>query len=174
MNPDATKFLETKCTGPVSVVSVGGRYRGGKSFLLNRAILDNAQAFGVGSTTRACTKGIWLYPKTVQSIGTIQPNIGDIVVVDTEGIAALDTDPNHDCRIFSLALLLSSVFLYNSTGPIDETAIQSLGLVLQVVRDLEIACGDDLALEQVCGSFIWVARDFSLKMEDKWISFTHV
>lgn len=90
--------------------------------------------------------GIWIYPKVVQSIGPIATQVGDVVVVDTEGIAALDTDPNHDCRIFSLAMLLSSVFLYNSTGPIDETAIQSLGLVLHVVRDLEIACGDDLDL----------------------------
>lgn len=56
VNPEASKFLETKCSGPVSVVSVGGRYRGGKSFLLNRGILDNPQAFGVGNTTRACTK----------------------------------------------------------------------------------------------------------------------
>ena len=73
---------------------------------------------------------------------------------------------SHDFRIFSLAILLSSVFLYNSTGPIDESAIQQLGLVMQVVKDLELACGQDLKVEEICGNFVWVARDFALRMED--------
>jgi hypothetical protein len=34
-------------------------YRTGKSFLLNRILLDNPQAFPVGSTVNACTKGLW-------------------------------------------------------------------------------------------------------------------
>ena len=55
--------------------------------------------YQVGNTTRACTKGIWLYPKTIQRIGKDDAvQAGEIVVVDTEGISALDTDANHDCR----------------------------------------------------------------------------
>jgi hypothetical protein len=40
-------------------------------------------------------------------------------VVDTEGMGGLDEDNNRDMRIFSLALLLSSYFVYNSMGSID-------------------------------------------------------
>ncbi|MBK8156839.1 MAG: hypothetical protein IPK55_13030 [Streptococcus sp.] len=36
------------------------------------------------------------------------------MIVDSEGIGALDEDSNHDMRIFSLAILLSSYFIYNS------------------------------------------------------------
>jgi hypothetical protein len=51
------------------------------------------------------------------------------LVIDTEGIGALDEDSNHDTRVFSLAVLLSSLFIYNrfyfkySVGSIDENAI---------------------------------------------------
>jgi hypothetical protein len=39
-----------------------------------------------------------------------------VIVIDSEGIGGLDEDSNHDTRIFSLALLLSSFFIYNSMG----------------------------------------------------------
>ena len=50
----------------------------------------------------------------------------NVLIVDSEGIGGLDEDNNHDMRIFSLALLLSSYFIYNSTGSIDENALSSL------------------------------------------------
>jgi hypothetical protein len=37
-------------------------------------------------------------------------------VIDTEGIGALDEDSNHDTKVFSLAILLSSLFIYNRCG----------------------------------------------------------
>jgi hypothetical protein len=44
-------------------------------------------------------------------------------IVDSEGIGAFNEDQNHDTRIFLLALLLSSYFVYNSMGSIDENAL---------------------------------------------------
>jgi hypothetical protein len=38
------------------VVTVAGMYRTGKSYLLNRIILDRKNGFGVGPTVNACTK----------------------------------------------------------------------------------------------------------------------
>jgi len=46
-----------------------------------------------------------------------------ILLIDSEGIGAFDEDENHDTKIFLLALLLSSHFIYNSMGTIDENAI---------------------------------------------------
>jgi len=45
----------------LSIVSVAGQYRTGKSYLLNSVILDKKSIFGVGPTTNACTKGLWLW-----------------------------------------------------------------------------------------------------------------
>ena len=44
--------------------------------------------------------------------------------MDSEGLGAITEDQNHDTRIFMLALLLSSFFIYNSMGTIDEGALQ--------------------------------------------------
>lgn len=58
--------------------------------------------------------------------------------MDTEGLNAIDQDNNHDIRIFSLAILLASYFIYNSMGSIDENAIQSLNLVVNLTKHIQI------------------------------------
>ena len=40
-------------------------------------------------------------------------------------------------RIFSLALLLSSYFIYNSTGSIDENALNNLSLVVNLTKHIQ-------------------------------------
>ena len=60
-----------------------------------------------------------------------------VLVVDSEGLGGLDEDANHDIRIFSMALLLSSYFLYNSTGSIDENALSSLSLVVNLSKHIQ-------------------------------------
>jgi hypothetical protein len=42
--------------GPIGVVSVAGMYRTGKSYLLNRMLLNRSGGFGVGPTINPCTK----------------------------------------------------------------------------------------------------------------------
>ena len=108
--------------GPFGVVAVAGMYRTGKSYLLNRMILNRPSGFGVGPTINPCTKGLWIWKSPVH--GTTQEGEPmDVLVIDSEGLGALDEDSNHDVRIFSLAILLSSSFIYNSVGSIDENAL---------------------------------------------------
>ena len=40
--------------------------------------------------------------------------------MDTEGFGSLEQNLNHDGKINLLALLLSSLFIYNSSGQLDE------------------------------------------------------
>lgn len=60
----------------------------------------------------------------------------EILVVDSEGIGAFDEDVNHDTKIFLLALLLSSNFIFNSMNTIDENAINSLSLIINLSKEL--------------------------------------
>lgn len=53
-----------------------------------------------------------------------------MIVMDTEGIGATDQVDNYDTKVFMLAMLLSSYFIYNSVGAIDEKAISNLSLVV--------------------------------------------
>lgn len=116
---------------PIAIISVAGLYRTGKSYLLNRMLLNRSDGFGVGSTINACTKGLWMWG-TPLKIRSEDGQPLTLLIIDTEGLGATDEDDTHDNKIFSLAILLSTCFIYNSTGSIDETAIQSLNLVLNL------------------------------------------
>ena len=53
-----------------------------------------------------------------------------ILVIDTEGFGGIDVNSSHDSRIFLFSLLLSSMFIYNSVGNIDEGALSTLSLIV--------------------------------------------
>ena len=84
-----------------------------------------------------------------------------MLVIDTEGLAALDEESNHDVKIFCLAVLLSTTFIYNSFGNIDETALQTLSLVLNLVSTID---KDQVSTRP---RFMWIVRDFSLQLIDE-------
>uniref|UniRef100_K3WCC7 GB1/RHD3-type G domain-containing protein n=1 Tax=Globisporangium ultimum (strain ATCC 200006 / CBS 805.95 / DAOM BR144) TaxID=431595 RepID=K3WCC7_GLOUD len=136
---------------PIAVVCLAGQYRTGKSFFLNQltrtrerveniasAVNDSGNdaiaalnGFRVGPTTESCTRGIWLWDP--------QPSIRNtrgekVLFMDTEGIAATDNDESYDAKIFSLGLLLSSLFVFNTMGVIDEGAIDRLFLVSELTK----------------------------------------
>lgn len=157
---------------PIGIVSVAGMYRTGKSYLLNQMLLNRAKGFGVGSTINACTKGLWIWGTPVPGFTPDGEKI-NVLVVDTEGLGALDEDSNHDTRIFSLALLLSSFFVYNSVGSIDEAALQNLSLVINLTKHIHLksqGSAEDLDPEEYSKyfpAFMWVVRDFTLQLVDE-------
>jgi hypothetical protein len=79
-----------------------------------------------------------LWKKVIYMQNPAQPDIPPVamIVVDTEGLGAYDEDENHDAKIFLLALLLSSLLIYNSVGTIDENALNSLSLVINLSKKI--------------------------------------
>lgn len=114
-----------------------GMYRTGKSYLMNRMLLNRSTGFGIGNTINPCTKGLWIWGRPLIGQSSDGSPI-NVLVIDSEGIGALDEDTNHDTRIFSLALLLSSQFIYNSVGSIDENALESLSLIIHLTKNIQI------------------------------------
>ena len=146
---------------PLTIVAVAGLYRTGKSFLLN-SLVERRGTFNVGTTTDACTRGVWLYDtgKTV--------NGGRLLFLDSEGLASLDQDENYDAKIFCLSLLLSSYFILNSLGVIDEGAIDRLFLVTELTKRVTVAAGQadsERSLGSYFPPFLWCLRDFVLNLE---------
>lgn len=145
-------WLETR-TRPFAVVACAGRFRTGKSFLLNRLLRRPASdGFGVGSTVQACTRGIWACTDFLSEDGR------DVLVLDSEGIDALDAEGEHDTKIFALTVLLCSAFAYNSMSHLDEAAVQTLSMMTRVAETL----GSDAHAP----SLYWILRDFSLQLAD--------
>ena len=64
--------------------------------------------------------------------------------------------------------MLSSVFLYNSVGHIDEAAISTLGLMTRVTSSVKqtLSEADGSSVADMMPTFFWLLRDFSLRLED--------
>ena len=140
-------------TEPFAVAACAGRYRTGKSFLLNRLTEQPAkQGFGVGGTVQACTRGIWMLQRFLPG----RDGGPDVLVLDSEGFGATDADEENDVRILALAVLFSSALMYNSTSHLDESAIQTLSLMTRVAD----------AVSHAERTLYWILRDFALQMVD--------
>ena len=132
-------------TQKIGVISVCGKYRTGKSYLLNKLFLENLNAFdqnetkkvgfNVGPTIEPCTKGLWIWKEIFYAPSDTKKEL-PILIIDTEGLGAFDEEENHDAKIFLLAILLCSLLVYNSVGSIDENALTNLSLVVNLSKAL--------------------------------------
>ena len=172
ISEEAKKLLSQKCNDNMGIISLVGKYRTGKSFLLNRVILNRKEniGFNVGPTIRPCTKGIWIWsdPLTISNVHSPEPF--PAYLIDTEGLGAYDEEINHDSKIFLIAVLISSLFIYNSFGAIDENQINNLSFVLNLSKTIKIKSAsiedNEEELAKYFPNLLWLLRDFSLKLED--------
>lgn len=171
LNPQAEEILLTQSGDrKIGVISIVGKYRTGKSFFTNRVLLGHhgKGGFSVGPTVNPCTKGLWMWSQPLKSENPDHEDM-DIFLIDTEGFGGTDENVNHDSRIFLFSLLLSSFFIYNSVGNIDENALNALSLIINLAKDIQVQTGKttkDQDPAQFFPSFLWVVRDFTLKMVD--------
>lgn len=94
----------------------------------------------------------------------------NILVIDTEGFGGTDENINHDNKIFIFSLLLSTYFIFNSVGHIDENALNNLSLIINLAKEIQSKAHNSQQGEELVNSFpafLWVVRDFALKLVDK-------
>ena len=142
---EAIRTLES-IPGPVGVIAVCGRARQGKSFILNQ-LLGKMGGFQVGPSVRPCTKGLWMWSKPLPLKSPVTGSTFHVVLLDSEGIDATDQTGTYSTAIFSLGILLSSLFVYNQMGGIDESALDKLSLVTQMTRHIQVRAGDNEVCE---------------------------
>ncbi|XP_024962129.1 guanylate-binding protein 1-like isoform X1 [Cynara cardunculus var. scolymus] len=165
MDPEAVSVLQL-VKEPVGVVSVCGRARQGKSYILNQ-LLGRSSGFQVASTHRPCTKGLWLWSTPLRRTA-LDGTEYNLLLIDSEGIDAYDQTGTYSTQIFSLAVLLSSMFIYNQMGGIDEAALDRLSLVTEMTKHIRVRAsgGKTTASElgQFSPIFVWLLRDFYLDL----------
>ncbi|XP_041535036.1 guanylate-binding protein 4-like [Microtus oregoni] len=166
-NQQALEILSA-ITQPVVVVAIVGFYRTGKSYLMNKLAGRNT-GFSMGSTIQSHTKGIWMW-----CVPHPQKPGHTLVLLDTEGLGDVEKGDNqNDCWIFALAVLLSSTFVYNSMGAINQQAMDQLHYVTELTDrirsraspDQEDEVEDSAEFVSFFPDFMWVLRDMTLRLE---------
>ncbi|KAM5267232.1 guanylate-binding protein 1-like isoform 1-T3 [Hipposideros larvatus] len=166
VNPEALKILSA-IEQPLVVVAVVGLYRTGKSYLMNK-LAGKSKGFSLGSTVQSHTKGIWMWCVPHPE----KPN-RTLVLLDTEGLGDVEKGDNqNDSWIFALAILLSSTFVYNSMGTINQQAMDQLHYVTELTDRIRANSSpdaseveDSAAFLSFFPDFVWTLRDFSLDLE---------
>uniref|UniRef100_A0A8D2AKR2 GB1/RHD3-type G domain-containing protein n=1 Tax=Sciurus vulgaris TaxID=55149 RepID=A0A8D2AKR2_SCIVU len=166
VNSKALRILDKICQ-PVVVVAIVGKFRTGKSYLMNQLAGQN-HGFPLGSTVRAVTKGIWMWcvPHPTKPDHTL-------VLLDTEGLDDVEKgDPKNDSWIFALAVLLSSTLVYNSMGTIDHQALEQLHYVTELTQLIRAKSEptpdeveDSTEFVSFFPDFVWTVRDFMLELK---------
>ncbi|GBF94612.1 hypothetical protein Rsub_06727 [Raphidocelis subcapitata] len=158
---------------PVAVVAVAGRARTGKSFILNQ-LLGQSVGFRLAHSHRPCTKGLWIWSQPIRREGA-DGEPYHLVLLDSEGIDAYNQTARDGVQLLSMAVLLSSMVVFNQMGPIDEAAIDRLGLVTEITKHIRVRATEggtappfgDADLGAFTPSFLWLLRDFYFDMTEE-------
>ncbi|XP_035664227.1 guanylate-binding protein 1-like [Branchiostoma floridae] len=159
--PQALELLEG-IEEPVSVISICGPCRTGKSYILSR-LLGTADAFALGHRMDPQTFGIWMGTKVLRGKDFT------IVLLDTEGIDAISASAGQDASILVMTILLSSQLIYNSLNVPYKGDLEKLQCFVQLASGITVKKGkgqDVSAFREFFPDFLWLLRDVALKMED--------
>lgn len=157
-----------RINGTIAICSVVGPYRTGKSFILN-LLLSRPNGFDLGSTNISCTRGIWMWDTPVEHEN--KHGKLNLLFMDTEGLNSIDSTAPNDNMIFVMSLLLSSMFIYNTTNAIDREAIRKLSVMTHLSKHINSSAELKDSHEQIKSiqmkmnfpDFIWVVRDVFLE-----------
>jgi hypothetical protein len=62
--------------------------------------------------------------------------------------------------------MLSSYFIYNSVGSIDEKSLNSLNVITNLAKELQSKNLSNDKIEEEFPTFMWIVRDFTLRLSD--------
>jgi hypothetical protein len=82
-------------------------------------------------------------------------------------VDAVDQGQKHSAQVFSLAVLLSSMFVYNQVGAIDAVALERLAMVCELakrIKERSATSGRGGGQADFHPAFVWLLRDFQLQL----------
>jgi hypothetical protein len=136
-------------SSPCNLISIFGRARQGKSFLMN-CLAGEEQIFKISNEKESCTQGIdisekWMSVTDFSRVDGGDPCEGDAKVgfVDAEGQG--DRDVSYDANLVCPILLASKCVIFNWKGDLQKDHIMStLGIMTRAAKNVSLT-EDELA-----------------------------
>ena len=125
----------------VSIITINGAYRSGKSFILNFIAQElykntsydiNQQTYKWMHGKNSCTTGMWMLNSPV--ILEITGKNVAVLLIDTQGIFDTELDVEATTALFGLSTLISSLQIYNLDKRIQEDNLQHLALFSEYAK----------------------------------------
>jgi len=146
----------------LSVISMVGPWRSGKSYLLNEIINPGkAMVFPIGHTTNPHTKGMDLHIYR-------QPDEERyLLFLDTAGLFCPYSTEQGDARLMALASLVSSIVIYNHHHVMSEQEVERFRFIVEFAQAVPSSTEGDKSYREFQPDLFWVMRDFYLKITDR-------
>uniref|UniRef100_A0A7S4W4V0 GB1/RHD3-type G domain-containing protein n=1 Tax=Alexandrium monilatum TaxID=311494 RepID=A0A7S4W4V0_9DINO len=155
---NAAAMQRLHALGPVTVLSVVGNQRGGKSTLMNLLHSRRLRGFQTGHYMDPQTHGLWVWPKPHPR----RPGL-TVLLVDSEGLDSPHVPQHYNWLISAVTLLMSDVYMYQTKGSIEQSSAERLDMILKVAEQLGKAGG---SAGPESGAFLWLLRDHQLQMKN--------
>jgi hypothetical protein len=157
INPEAKKILENHWK-PVKVLCIAGKFRQGKSYILNNYLGVESNGFELGHQISGKTKGIWMWMKEEEEECST-------ICLDTEGLFDVENDSDTDAQIFLLSMLLSSYLIINVSGTLDQNIIEDCQVVTELSTHIKVSNEQDIenssnVINHALPRLLFLIRDF--------------
>ena len=157
----------------VGIICLLGEYHSkeDKLFLLNKIISNNSKIELLDNQNNI-NKGILVYSKPL----IIKNNFCDeefpCFIIDTINldINGNNNEINHECKIFLIIILISSLLIFNS-GNIDEKSLNYMNNILNLIKAIKLRSAlegeNDTEIAEFFPILLWVLQNSNLQLEDK-------
>ena len=162
------------------IVFIFGKEKTGKSFLIDLLINSkiknnnkigkslvsskNIKGFKVNSIFNSLegnNRGIYFWNSPIDKDNSTEK----ILFFDSEGINSENiSQQTLESKLLSLMIIISSLFIYNTSGDIDSNSLNNLQFIVQLTDSINIEdkIDKDEVISELCPKFIWTLRDFNL------------
>ena len=162
------------------IVFIFGKEKTGKSFLMDLLINSkiknnikisnslvsskNIKGFKVNSTFNTLEgnhRGIYFFSSPIDKDNSTEK----ILFFDSEGINSENIlQQTLESKLLALMIIISSLFIYNTSGDIDSNSLNNLQFIVQLTDSINIEgkIDKDEVISELCPKFIWTLRDFNL------------
>ena len=167
------------------IVFIFGKEKTGKSFLMDLLINSkeknnikisnslmsskNIKGFKVNSTFNALegnNRGIYFWSSPIDKENSTEK----ILFFDSEGINSENIlQQTLESKLLALMIIISSLFIYNTSGDIDSNSLNNLQFIVQLTDSINIEgkIDKDEVISELSPKFIWTLRDFNLEKYKK-------
>ena len=174
ISKDAKNLLNLIGNNKIGIISLLGQFNSkeDKFFLINNIMPNNSKVELLDNNNE---KGILIYSKPL----IIKNNncdeefpcfIIDKISLDINVNSSVD-DMGGDTQIFLIIVLISSLFIFNTIGNIDQTSLTNLEYILKCIKNIKLKSTLEEENASEIGEYfpmlLWVLQNSNLKLEDK-------